>query len=670
LIVAGPPADAQRIGEAPAFAADALVMPPARNWITNGGNVYNQRYSVLDQINRDNVTDVKAVWRVGLNGSGAGPGYSQQAQALFYEGVIYVVTGENDVFAVDVETGEFLWTYEADVDFDSAVICCGRVSRGLGLGDGKIFLGRLDGRLIALDQRTGEVIWNVLAGDPSQGYGITAAPLYYDGKVVMGFTGGEYAVRGRISAYDADTGEQVWNFYTIPGPGEIGHATWPQDNDAWKYGGAPVWQTPSVDPELGMIYFSTGNAGPDLNGAIRAGDNLFAASLVALDVETGEYRWHFQVVRHDIWDYDAPNPTILFDAEFDGMPRKGIAVVSKAGYLYILDRTSGVPLTPVIETPVPQDATQRTAATQPIPQGDSVVRHDIDVVGENFEGILRNAGRTFTPFNAELEAIWRPFSGVTWHPSSYNVENNLMYICAGDGPGRGQGGDPNVTIGPEPDAESRIYVQGSFGSARDIGTDIRSTLVAITTAGGLIFAGRFNGELTALNSDTGQRLWSFQTDGGFTTTATTFEHEGIQYLAGIAGGGVTGGRLNDGLWLFSLNGTIESLPPGSGDPPPDDGDEANDDPLAFLAALDLERTANLDRGAQMYRTVCVACHGPAGEGGHLGVPFRNDLTIVDMVVTARSGVDGTSMPPFGSAYSLEELHDVASYIDNEILPLR
>jgi quinohemoprotein ethanol dehydrogenase len=253
LILGSLSANAQRIESAPDFGAADLVRLPAQNWITNGGNIYNQRYSVLDQINRDNIDDVKAVWRVSLNGSGLGQGYSQQAQALFYEGVIYVVTGDNDVFAVDVETGKFLWTYEADVDFDKTVICCGRLSRGLGLGDGKVFLGRLDGRLIALDQQTGRVIWDVLAGDPALGYGITAAPLYYDGKVIIGFTGGEYAVRGRISAYDADSGEQVWNFHTIPGPGEIGHATWPQDNDAWQYGGAPIWQTPSVDPELGMI---------------------------------------------------------------------------------------------------------------------------------------------------------------------------------------------------------------------------------------------------------------------------------------------------------------------------------------------------------------------------------------------------------------------------------
>ena len=227
------------VAKAPAFSAAELVRLPARNWVTNGGNIYNQRYSTLGQINRDNVGNVKAVWRVALNGSGVGPGYSQQAQALFYEGVIYVVTGDNDVFAVDVETGKFLWTYEGDVDFTKTVVCCGRLSRGLGLGDGKIFLGRIDGRLVALDQQTGKVIWDVLAADPAHGYGITAAPLYYDGKVITGFTGGEYAVRGRISAYDANTGQEVWNFWTIPGPGEIGHATWPQNNDAWKFGGAP-----------------------------------------------------------------------------------------------------------------------------------------------------------------------------------------------------------------------------------------------------------------------------------------------------------------------------------------------------------------------------------------------------------------------------------------------
>ena len=176
-VVAASTAPAQTIAKAPAFTAAELVRQPAQSWVTNGGNIYNQRYSALTQINRSNVAQVKAVWRTSLNGSGLGQGYSQQAQALFYEGVIYVVTGDNDVFAVDVETGKIIWTYEANVDFDNTVICCGRLSRGLGLGDGKIYLGRLDARLIALDQATGKVVWDIKAGDPGVSEGITAAPL-------------------------------------------------------------------------------------------------------------------------------------------------------------------------------------------------------------------------------------------------------------------------------------------------------------------------------------------------------------------------------------------------------------------------------------------------------------------------------------------------------------
>ena len=397
-------------------------------------------------------------------------------------------------------------------------------------------------------------------------------------------------------------------------------------------------------------------------------------------MSTGQYRWHFSSCATTFWDADAANPTILFDADFDGVRRKGITAVSKAGYLYNLDRTSGVPLTPVLETPVPQDKAQKTAATQPIPQGDQVVRHEVDVVDENFVGILRNRARTFTPFSTGNPAIWRPFSGVTWHPSSYNPTNNLMYLCAGDGPGRGTvGGDTAATIGPEPDDETRRYVQGTFGNARDIGTDSRSTLVAmnvtnhmvawrrllsnrcagtINTAGGLIFAGRFNGELTALDSDTGQRLWSFQTDGGFTTTATTFEHKGVQYLAGIAGGGVTGGKLNDGLWLFSLNGTMESLPPGSGDAPlaepaVDRGRRGAERSARLPCRLRLEAHPESEpRRGDLRRTSVKCCHGPRGEGGQLGKPLERGLTVEDIMTTARSGVEGTSMPPFGTCLQL------------------
>jgi mono/diheme cytochrome c family protein len=265
-----------------------------------------------------------------------------------------------------------------------------------------------------------------------------------------------------------------------------------------------------------------------------------------------------------------------------------------------------------------------------------------------------------------------------------------MYMCAGDGPASGQGGDRAARIGPAEPGE--YYVDGSLGGARDIGADVRRTLVAmdltthkvawrrlldercagtITTAGGLIFAGRYNGELTALDSDTGRRLWTFQTDGGFTTTATSFEHAGRQYIVGLAGGSITGGRLNDGLWLFSLDGAIESLPPGSGDAA--GNGEGNQNPVdsarrQLRDQLDYDREIDLARGGEIYQTVCQVCHGPNGEGGlEAGAPLAGSLSILDMVATATAGVSGTAMTSFSSVYTVEDLQDVASYIQQVVL---
>ena len=192
-------------------------------------------------------------------------------------------------------------------------MCCGWTSRGVAIGDGRVYLAKLDGTLVALDADSGKQVWSAAVGDWRKGETITSAPLYYDGLVITGISGGEFGVRSRVTAYDAGTGKLVWRFYTIPGPGQIGHDTWPPDNDAWKHGGAPVWQTPAVDPELGLLYFSTGNTSPDFDGSSRKGDNLFANSIVAVDAKTGQYRWHYQQVHHDIWDLDSPSPVVLFD---------------------------------------------------------------------------------------------------------------------------------------------------------------------------------------------------------------------------------------------------------------------------------------------------------------------------------------------------------------------
>jgi len=213
------------IQNAPAFSAEELLALPTDGWLTNGGNLYNQRYSPLTQIDRDNVSSLKAVWRTHLNGSGLDPIYSGEGQPIMYDGVLYVATGEDDVFALSLATGEILWSFDADLDPAIDVICCGWNNRGVALGDGKVFVGLLDNRLIALDQKTGEPVWSVQTERWQEGFSITTAPLYYNGMVITGYAGAEYGVRGRVKAFDASSGDLVWTFYTVPGRGEYGNET-------------------------------------------------------------------------------------------------------------------------------------------------------------------------------------------------------------------------------------------------------------------------------------------------------------------------------------------------------------------------------------------------------------------------------------------------------------
>ncbi|MEZ7831992.1 MAG: PQQ-binding-like beta-propeller repeat protein, partial [Gammaproteobacteria bacterium] len=408
--------------------ADTLMQLPVSNWLSNGGDLYNRNFSPLTQINTENIGQLGPVWRTHLEGSGVGAKYSGEAQPIINEGVMYIITGADDVFALSIETGEVLWSNKANLSSEISTICCGWTSRGVGFGEDKIFVGQLDGVLKALDKDTGQEVWSIQAEAWEEGYTITSAPLYFNGMVISGFAGAEFAARGRVKAYSADDGSLLWTFYTVPAPGEFGHDTWPADSDAWQTGGGTVWHTPAVDPELGMIYFSTGNPGPDYNGAIRAGDNLFTASIVALDVYTGEYRWHFQQVHHDLWDFDAPNPVVLFDLDYNGVPRKGLAQAGKTGWVYILDRTNGEPLVGIEERPVPQEPRQATAATQPYPVGDAFVTQTLDIPPEGFTMV--NNGAIFTPFWDDPVLLRR--SEANWPPSTIDPNKGVMYVCAGE----------------------------------------------------------------------------------------------------------------------------------------------------------------------------------------------------------------------------------------------
>jgi alcohol dehydrogenase (cytochrome c) len=385
-----------------ALSAAVLTALPTTSWPTNGGNLSNQRYSPLKAIDRSNVAQVKGVWRSRLRGSGTQPQYSGFAAPIVYEGVAYVSTGANDVFALSIDSGEILWQYSANLDPNITSVCCGWNNKGVAISQDKVFIGQLDGKLLALDRATGKTVWSIQAERWQENFSITAAPLYVAAPslsspmVIIGFAGGDRGTRSRLKAYDAKDGRLIWTFYTIPGPGEPGHETWPKENDSWKYGGAAIWQTPAVDLELGLVYFSTGNAAPDYNGAFRAGDNLYAASMLAIELATGKYRWHFQQVHHDIWDYDAVNPVVLMDVNLAGKTRKAIVEVGKTGWAYILDRETGKPLIGIDEKPVPQEPRQKTAATQPFPRGDAIVPQFIEIAPEGHA--LVNDGRIFTPF--------------------------------------------------------------------------------------------------------------------------------------------------------------------------------------------------------------------------------------------------------------------------------
>src|SRR2546429_1455526 len=359
-----------------------------------------------------------------VKGSGFDAKYSFEATPLVKNGIMYVITGNNDVFALNAKTGTVLWEYWSDVDKRISALCCGWVNRGLAMGEGLLFFGQLDANVVALDMKTGKVVWKTSIEKWENGYSITSAPLYYDGIVYSGITGGEFGVRGRLTALDAKTGAILWRAYTLPAPGEVGSETWPAGTDHAMRGGASIWNTPALDPQLGLVYFATGNCGPDYDGSMREGDNLFCASIMAVNAKTGAYAWHFQQVHHDLWDYDAASPVVLFDPVIDGQPRKGIAEAGRTGWVYILDRTNGKPLIGIEERPVPQEPRQKTAKTQPYPKGDATVPQCAELL-PGYE----KAGCIFDTF-WETPVLLQPsgVGGTNWSPVPYSPDTGYFYV--------------------------------------------------------------------------------------------------------------------------------------------------------------------------------------------------------------------------------------------------
>jgi len=561
------------IGIASGQTAGEYRQPPTAEWPLVGGDWGNTRFSTLPQINRSNVKTLKGAWMARLN-SGFGPGFSQQATPVVKDGVMYITTGQQDIFALDAKTGAIIWEFRPEADPKTPD---NKAKRGVGLGDGMVFgvladirkpvaaTGRIEPvtYMLALDQKTGKLLWKHEVGeDIPKGFRkyIAAPPLYYKGLVYISISGGDGGLRGRLTAHDAKTGNEVWRWWAVPGPGEPGNDTW--EGESWKTGGGAMWVQPALDPDLGLLYVNTGNPWPDYNGSTRGGNNLFTDSVVALDAMTGRYRWHYQAVHHDLWDFDLATPLILFDQTYNGEMHHALAAHSKQGWVYILDRVSGKPLIDIEEKPVPQEPRQKTVATQPIPAGDPTAPQ----CGEPVKGYQQ--GCMFTPHWSDTK-IAQPSAAGDWAPGAYDPQSGYLFFAT-------------EVATRQFNLATRVPIEGTreYGliTALDSRTNKRvwqsevpypagfgSGLLA--TAGGLIFHGGSDGFFRAFDSQTGEELWRFQTGFGADAPAATYQIDGEQYVAIAAGGSRDGSReaRGDLVWSFKIGGRLNPL---NGPPPP------------------------------------------------------------------------------------------------------
>jgi len=301
-----------------------------QNWLTYSGTYSSQRYSLLSQVTPANVQDLELQWVFQANSI-----QKFEATPLVVDGVMYLTQSPSDVIALDPKSGHVFWVYQHPTPPD-ILICCGQVNRGVAMLGNTLFVGTLDARLVALDARSGHPIWNVAVADYKAGYGITHAPLVVKDKVVIGTAGGEYGIRGIVAAYDAATGKLAWKFDVIPGPGEPGHETWREGD--WQHGGGSAWTSGSYDPELNLIYWGTGNPGPDWDPESRPGDNLYTDCALALDADTGRLRWHFQFTPHDGADWDSTQVPVLVNTDWNGQPRKLLMWANRNGFFYVMYR--------------------------------------------------------------------------------------------------------------------------------------------------------------------------------------------------------------------------------------------------------------------------------------------------------------------------------------------
>ena len=483
-----------------------------QNWLMYSGDYPGRRFSALEQINTSNAGMLVPKWAYQTM-----PGGKFETTPLVVDGVLYGTGQDNRAFALDARSGRPIWQYQRALPADIRP-CCGRANRGLAILGDKVFLGTLDAHVIALDAKTGSVVWDVTAVEYRKGYSITLAPLAIKNLVIIGVSGGEYGIRGFIDACDAGTGERKWRFYTVPGPGEPGHETW--EGDSWKIGGAPAWITGTYDPATNITFWTTGNPSPSNRGEGRAGDNLYSNSLLALDPETGKLKWYFQFSKHDDHDYDATQVPVMIDQG----DRHLILQANRNGFFYLIDRSNGKL---VFANPF----AKVTWSDSKDASGGPIARKDASPTLEGNRVCPGAAGAT------------------NWMSPTYDPQTQLFYVTARE--------QCDVfSTAPQPYEAGHAYYGSAYfpnddaapftGALRAIDPNTGKTKWewkhlsptwsgVLSTAGGLVFTGDAEGNFIALEAASGKALWHFQCGASVYSSPMSFAIEGKQYVAVAAG---------------------------------------------------------------------------------------------------------------------------------------
>ena len=486
---------------------------PSR-WLTYSGDYNGQRHSPLTQITPDNVDRLAAQWTFQTGTLG-----SFQTTPIVIDGVLYATGFNNNAWALDARSGRPIWRYRRELP-DDLRLCCSAVNRGFAVLGDRLFMATLDAHLIALDMKTGGVLWDTELADFKVGYSATVAPLVVKDKVIVGIAGAEFGIRGFIDAYDAQSGKRAWRFFTVASPDDpIGGRTWPPNSDAYQRGGGSIWVTGTYDPQQNLVFFGTGNPGPDYYSNAREGDNLYTASLVALEADTGRMRWHYQFTPHDVHDWDSTQVPVLADLTINGQPRKVVMFANRNGFFYTIDRVTGkvIVAKPFVET---------TWAKEIGPDGRPVL----------LPGHLPDEEGTKTCPDLG--------GGTNFMSPSYDPTSRLFFVTARETCATYFAFDQKFKPGEqfESGGTTRPRDQKNFGALRAIDPvtatmkwEFRYPSVSssgvLTTASGLVFAGDGDGNIMAFDSRTGKNLWHYQLGFAMRSTAgTTYMLDGRQHL--------------------------------------------------------------------------------------------------------------------------------------------